>query len=195
MMYPFEARKMNVEGHEFWMLESKALKGCVAQGDTFAKALSEFEDNEQEWIATAKEVGIPIPDVSTKNISDYCYSGKFTVRVSKRTHKEIALAAEENGISINQFVNDAVIQYLSENHQRTQYKALAENFSRIYEQICNKIIANYSYDFITQIRPSEKTVLENRHDWNIALIRSRNSQLKVTSEFKNESERMNCYAK
>lgn len=60
--YPFEAEIQTVENHTFWAIKSKALKGCVAQGDTLPEALAELVDNELEWIETAKECGIPIPE-------------------------------------------------------------------------------------------------------------------------------------
>ena len=98
---------MNVEGHEFWAAESKSLKGCVAQGDTCEEALAELAINEEEWLTTAQEYGIEIPAVPFEKAESY--SGKFTVRVSPAIHQAAAEQARRLGISLNQYVNDAIV--------------------------------------------------------------------------------------
>lgn len=107
MKYPFEVYRMNVEGHEFWAAESKSLKGCVAQGDTCQEALDELELNETEWLSTAQEYGIEIPQIPFEKAEGY--SGKFTVRVSSDVHQMAAERAKKLGISLNQYVNDAIV--------------------------------------------------------------------------------------
>lgn len=62
MKYSFNAKKMKVEEHFFWVIESNILKGCVAQGDTLDDALTLFSKLENEWLETAKKYDIPIPD-------------------------------------------------------------------------------------------------------------------------------------
>lgn len=47
---------MEVEGHEFYCIKSKCLKGCVAQGETVDEALKLFEELEQECIKTSKSM-------------------------------------------------------------------------------------------------------------------------------------------
>ncbi len=63
---------MTVEGHAFWVAESKALKGCVGQGETSQEAIEELEQNEKEWLSAAAEVGIPIPAPIVGNVSGDC---------------------------------------------------------------------------------------------------------------------------
>ena len=58
MMYPAEIAREN----ELWVIKSKRLKGCVAQGDTIEEAIREFEDNEREWVNTASKFGIKVPE-------------------------------------------------------------------------------------------------------------------------------------
>lgn len=52
----------------FWSKEDKSfiaqvpeLPGCMADGKTYQEALANAEVVIQEWIATAKELGRPIP--------------------------------------------------------------------------------------------------------------------------------------
>lgn len=109
MKYAFDVFKTKVEDHEFWVVQSKQLKGCVAQGDTQEEALALFEEIEQDWLESAAEEGIPIPEVEVEPLPEY--SGKFTVRVSRRTHEEAAKMAKKDGVSLNQYVNDAIVSY------------------------------------------------------------------------------------
>lgn len=108
MKFSSKSYQMTNEGKTFWVIESTQLKGCVAQGDTYAEALADFEANETVWLETANEVGIPIPQQEVVQTEQTEYSGKFTVRVSKSTHKRIAELAEAENISLNQFVNEAI---------------------------------------------------------------------------------------
>ncbi len=41
------------------------------------------------------------------------YSGKFVVRVTPETHRELALQAAEEGVSLNRFVNSRLAGYHS----------------------------------------------------------------------------------
>jgi len=107
MKYEFKATQMHNEGKTFWVIESKELNGCVAQGDTVEEALKDFEQNEQEWLEAAKEYNIPIPEQKAYQND---FSGKFTVRVAKSTHKKLVELASDEGISLNQFVNDVLCE-------------------------------------------------------------------------------------
>lgn len=107
MKYPYTVYYTQVEDHKFWIAECKLLKGCVGQGETLQDAVEELESNEKEWLITANDFNIPIPEIPIKNEMDY--SGKFTVRVSPYVHRIAAELAKEQGISLNQYINDAII--------------------------------------------------------------------------------------
>jgi len=109
MLYEANFYQMDVEGHVFWVAESKALKGCAGQGETFAEAAEELEINEKEWIVTAKEFGIPIPVITAKVENQY--SGKVSLRISPYVHQKSADNAKELGVSLNQYFNDAIVTY------------------------------------------------------------------------------------
>lgn len=107
MKYAFKTYQMKVDDHVFWCVESEVLDGCVAQGDTLEEALLEFEVNENVWLETAKEFNIPIPDnvpIVPKNEP----SGRISLRLAKSMHKEVAQLAEEDGVSINTFISNAI---------------------------------------------------------------------------------------
>lgn len=111
MKYAYSVYEMKVEEHKFWTAESKVLKGCVGQGESDTEAIEELRLNEIEWLETAKEFGIAIPE--SNYVVEEEYSGKFSTRVSKRVHKEAAEMAKSQGISLNQYVNDAIVFYYS----------------------------------------------------------------------------------
>lgn len=111
MRYEARIYQMTVEDHTFWVAESKSLKGCVGQGDTSDEAIKELEENENEWLETAREVGIPIPDPVSKQPLQH--NGKFALRLSPVEYSTASEYAKELGISVNQYFNDAIINYNS----------------------------------------------------------------------------------
>ena len=45
-----------------YVAEAPELPGCAADGETYTQALANAEVVIQEWIATARELGRPIPE-------------------------------------------------------------------------------------------------------------------------------------
>lgn len=107
MKYPFIVYFTQVEDHSFWIAECKSLKGCVGQGETAEEAIEELKINQNEWLETAKEFNIPIPEVPVEIEAEY--SGKFTVRVSPYVHRQAVELSKQQGISLNQYINDAIV--------------------------------------------------------------------------------------
>lgn len=105
--YPFQVYQTEVDGHVFWVAKSILLKGCVGQGDSQSDAIKELEDNEMSWLDTAVEQGIPIPDVPVEHMEEY--SGKMTLRLAPYVHRQATQLAKLEGISLNQYINNAVI--------------------------------------------------------------------------------------
>lgn len=108
MRYGFVVYKTEVEGREFWIAKSKDLEFCVGQGDTCDEAIRELEENESVWLEMAEENGEQIPTPSIEQ--ELSYSGKFTVRLSKSLHERAAKKAEQEGISLNLLVAEAVAE-------------------------------------------------------------------------------------
>lgn len=129
MKYGFNIFKINVEGHVFWVAESKDLKGCVGQGDTIEEAIKELNLNEEEWLDTAKEYGIAIPEPSVEKMPEY--SGKFMTRVSPAVHREAAENAMREGISLNQYVNNAIVTMNACGTTREVVTEMLGNFKEI----------------------------------------------------------------
>lgn len=105
--YPFRVFQTEVEGHVFWIAKSTCLKGCVGQGDQPDEAIAELAENEAAWLETARDSGIEVPEISTEALDEY--SGKMTLRLAPFVHKQAAILAQKEGISLNQYVNNAVV--------------------------------------------------------------------------------------
>ncbi len=105
--YPFKVFQSEADGHTFWVAKSIILKGCIGQGDNIQEAVSELEENEKAWMETAKETGIPIPEVPSDQLDDY--SGKMTLRLAPFVHMQATRYAQQEGISLNQYINNAVV--------------------------------------------------------------------------------------
>ncbi len=73
--------------------QGEALRGLVALVD--------------EVVADLARTDEPIPEP----ISERRYSGKFNVRVPESLHRELALAAAEQGISLNRLVSDRLAHH------------------------------------------------------------------------------------
>ena len=109
MKYEFNSYQMEVEGHSFWVAESRFLKGCVGQGETCAEAIAELEVNENEWLETAQKYNIPIPPQAIRK--ENSFSGKISLRISPVLHEEASSFASEQNISLNQYITDAIAYY------------------------------------------------------------------------------------
>jgi len=107
MRYPFRVYQTQVDAHVFWVAECPVLKGCIGQGDTLEEAIAELETNEQSWIEVAQEYGIEIPAIPVEQVNSF--SGKLTLRVAPYVHREAAELAKRQNISLNQYINDAIV--------------------------------------------------------------------------------------
>lgn len=149
MKYPFKVFMTENDHHVFWVAESPILKGCTGQGETIEEAISELEINEKEWLLMAEKYDIEIPQIPIE-IENLC-SGKFTVRVAPHIHKEAIEHAKQQGISLNQYVNDALVSQNSR-IQTSNYifpelaKAISELKSYIVKPFFTK---SYAKEFVT----------------------------------------------
>lgn len=76
------------------------LPGCMTQGETLEEAAKMAEDARYGWIRVEYERGSDIPQPSYPEE----YSGKFNVRIPRSLHRSLATAAEDEGVSLNQYV-------------------------------------------------------------------------------------------
>lgn len=75
------------------------LPGCITCGDTPEEAARNAVDAKVAWMEAALEEGIPIPEPK----SEEDYSGQFKLRIPKSLHRELAIKAKQEGVSMNHY--------------------------------------------------------------------------------------------
>ncbi|PNU20866.1 toxin-antitoxin system HicB family antitoxin [Geothermobacter hydrogeniphilus] len=101
-----------------YFVKIKELDGCMSVGDSPADALAMIEDAKREWFAVAIEDGLEIP--LPESMRDIKQSGKFALRMPKSLHQKLAESAEDEGVSLNQYI----VTLLAENHVLASFKRL-----------------------------------------------------------------------
>lgn len=102
--YTIEIVRDEGDGYTGWFARVVELPGCMTQADTFDELELMIKDAMQAWIEAALDDEQIIPEPR----STESYSGKFVVRVPRSLHRELAEAAERDGVSLNTFVNVAL---------------------------------------------------------------------------------------
>ena len=95
--YPLTIHRAKEGGY---VAEFEDLPGCITEGETLEEVSQKIEEARHGWIEVAYEDGMEIPLPRTERE----YSGKFVVRVPKHLHRRLAEQAEQEGVSLNQYV-------------------------------------------------------------------------------------------
>ncbi|KAA9155560.1 type II toxin-antitoxin system HicB family antitoxin [Amycolatopsis acidicola] len=103
---------MNVEHYTYrvtWSADDGEFVATCAEfpslswlADTQIQALEGLDALVADVIEDLRANGEPIPEP----IAERHYSGRFNVRVPESLHRELALAAAEQGVSLNRLVSD-----------------------------------------------------------------------------------------
>ena len=76
------------------------LDGLIMIGDTPEEAVTELETVKKEWIESYLELGNKMP----KPLKSRKFSGQYRIRMEPSLHESLALLAEIEGVSLNQFM-------------------------------------------------------------------------------------------
>jgi len=87
------------ESGSYYFATVQELDGCMSHGSTYAEAFENIRDAMEGWITTKLENGFPVPEP----FDDNRYSGKFVLRLPKSLHAQLALDAQREGVSLNQY--------------------------------------------------------------------------------------------
>lgn len=110
------------------------LQGCLTQGESLEEAIENIAEARQLWLETAYEFGDNIPLPSTENK----YSGKYPLRISPELHRKLALEAERQRISLNQYIS----QRLSENNALASVRLLLEQSNFVLQASVTEAFAD-----------------------------------------------------
>jgi predicted RNase H-like HicB family nuclease len=82
-----------------YLATAPELPGAITAGETEAEALEMLRDAMAGWFEARLMAGLLIPEPARER-----YSGRILVRCSPELHGQLADAAEEQHVSLNQFV-------------------------------------------------------------------------------------------
>ena len=97
--YNYIIQPINDESGNYYYARVLEFDGCQCTGETFNDAYENIKDAMRGWIETKLENGyeVPLP------IGYEDFSGKFVVRIPKSLHYKLAVEAEQEGVSLNQY--------------------------------------------------------------------------------------------
>ena len=97
--YNFVIRFIKDESGSYYYGKILEFDGCQTPGNTFQETYENLKDAMKEWIETNLDAGFEVP--LPKGCEDF--SGKFIVRIPKSLHYRLAIEAEQEGVSLNQY--------------------------------------------------------------------------------------------
>lgn len=154
MEYPIKVYQVETtEGFE-WVAEFIDVPGCVGGGNTKIEAITEAEENLQFHLEGLRELGLPIPSAS--NVAEEKYSGKLSLRIGKELHRKITYAAENDDVSINQFIVETLsekvgmctfVDVFKNTIQDVIKESMNVGFTRFNQSVYKNFIELQSYEF------------------------------------------------
>ncbi len=99
MPYNYLVQQVNDESGKYFYGKILELDGCQSTGDTAEEVYRNLNEAMEGYIETKLEndIDIPLP-VQTED-----FSGKFVVRLPRTLHQRLAIEAEKEGVSLNQY--------------------------------------------------------------------------------------------
>ena len=97
--YHIVIRHIADESGNYYFATVREFDGCMSHGETYSEAFENIQEAMEGWIETKIENGFQVPEPIEENQ----YSGKFIVRIPKSLHARLAMEAEKEGVSLNQY--------------------------------------------------------------------------------------------
>jgi predicted HicB family RNase H-like nuclease len=114
--YTVTSRRTTVEDETVFEARVIELPDVVGYGDTRDEAEAAAIESISGLQDLAKEMGHPFP---APNPVPAEYAGRLTLRVSRSLHRQIALLAYLEDVSLNQFINEAITARVAARQART----------------------------------------------------------------------------
>lgn len=127
-----------------WFVEYPDVSAVVGGGDTPEEAIAEAKDNLNAYIDYLKEEGLELP-VASKYEGEY--SGKVTLRMSYSLHKKVSELSEKEGVSLNSYINEALIEKTQNDiNDRSLASVIADGASRIKNKLIGSLFDYEKYE-------------------------------------------------
>ena len=88
------------EEDQCYIAHAPELGNCAVRGKNRQEALLLAQDAVERHLQALESNGLPIPIP----LSEKKFSGKILIRVDPRIHRDVAMKASIEGVSINQFI-------------------------------------------------------------------------------------------
>ncbi|WP_028560472.1 toxin-antitoxin system HicB family antitoxin [Paenibacillus pinihumi] len=96
--YTLIIKEIHDESGKYFYGTYAELDGCQSTGDDVAELLENMNEARSGWLEVKLEHGDPIPEPKDD------YSGKILLRIPKSLHQQLAVKADLEGISLNQYM-------------------------------------------------------------------------------------------
>lgn len=100
---PYRISLSREEADGEWIGHVEELSGCTARGETPERAARAVRSAMRAWIEEALEEGREVPEPRTNG-----HSGRLLLRMPNSLHAELARRADQEGVSLNQFLVGAL---------------------------------------------------------------------------------------
>ncbi|GAB6155476.1 type II toxin-antitoxin system HicB family antitoxin [Desulfosporosinus burensis] len=97
--YNYVIKPVTDESGSYFYASVLEFDGCQSTGDTFQEAYGNLMEAMEGWIETKLANGFPVP----APLDSDKFSGKFVIRLPKSLHARLAMEAEKEGVSLNQY--------------------------------------------------------------------------------------------
>lgn len=117
--------------------------GCFAVGNSPDEVMQNLDNAALSWIEVCLSEGIHIP----RPVANQGFGGKIALRLPKSLHRQAAKMAERDGVSLNQFLVDAIAERIG------MEKLIDRLCDKIHQKIVStpQIIEIIKTDFTTAI--------------------------------------------
>ena len=104
----------------------------IGEGETSGEALKDLEKTKREYFKEfmKKGIEIPEPDEPTKE-----FRGDFLLRMPKFLHRDLYLAAKENEVSLNQYMNYLLTKSMTLDSLEKKIEELSQEIKQLPEKI------------------------------------------------------------
>ena len=102
--YPVAIERISEEDGGGFFASIPLLPRCMSDGGTLEEAYDNIEHAKKEWLRSMLERKMSIPEPADQEE----FSGKFLVRLPKSLHRTLAQISKREGVSLNQYVANAL---------------------------------------------------------------------------------------
>ena len=110
-----------------WVAQVEELAGCTSRAETAEQAASGIQQAMSDWISEALRDGREVPE--PKPVDEH--SGRLLLRMPRTLHAELTRLAEREGVSLNQFITDALASAVGWRLARSARRAATGSLNQV----------------------------------------------------------------